>query len=117
MCYSDGTLNPNGVRFGSSEIYNIVEAFTEVDDSVCVGYTSPGKTEEDVVLFLKMAEGTDQRCCMFLTSFWRFFITGQRFSSDLVKQLRTAIRQQLSARHIPSKILPIADIPVYCCSC
>ena len=67
MCYSDGTLNPNGVRFGSSEIYNIVEAFTEVDDSVCVGYTSPGKTEEDVVLFLKMAEGTDRVTMLFFS--------------------------------------------------
>ncbi|TRY55650.1 hypothetical protein DNTS_008844 [Danionella cerebrum] len=51
---SDGTLNPNGVRFGSSEIYNIVEAFDEVSDSLCVPqYNSDG--EERVILFLKMA--------------------------------------------------------------
>ena len=29
---SDGTLNPNGVRFGSAEIYNIVEPFIEIID-------------------------------------------------------------------------------------
>ena len=34
---SDGTLNPNGVRFGSAEIYNIVEHFPEIGDSLCVG--------------------------------------------------------------------------------
>ena len=33
---SDGTLNPNGVRFGSAEIYNIVEHFSEIADSLCV---------------------------------------------------------------------------------
>ncbi|XP_040843077.1 acetoacetyl-CoA synthetase isoform X2 [Ochotona curzoniae] len=53
---SDGTLNPNGVRFGSSEIYNIVEAFEEVMDSLCVPqYNKDG--EERVILFLKMAPG------------------------------------------------------------
>ena len=29
---SDGTLNPNGVRFGSAEIYNIVEPYIEIED-------------------------------------------------------------------------------------
>ena len=29
---SDGTLNPNGLRFGSAEIYNIVEPFHEIAD-------------------------------------------------------------------------------------
>ncbi|KAA8592602.1 hypothetical protein FQN60_018057 [Etheostoma spectabile] len=55
---SDGTLNPNGVRFGSSEIYNIVEAFEEVTDSLCVPqynadgeerYTISGKKVEVAV--------------------------------------------------------------------
>ncbi|EPQ20294.1 Acetoacetyl-CoA synthetase [Myotis brandtii] len=50
---SDGTLNPNGVRFGSSEIYNIVEAFEEVSDSLCVPQHNQDG-EERVVLFLGM---------------------------------------------------------------
>ena len=37
---SDGTLNPNGVRFGSAEIYNIVEHFSEIADSLCVSTNS-----------------------------------------------------------------------------
>ena len=52
---SDGTLNPNGVRFGSAEIYNIVECFAEVADSVCVGQKSPVDGEERVILFLKVS--------------------------------------------------------------
>ncbi|XP_031298352.2 acetoacetyl-CoA synthetase isoform X2 [Camelus dromedarius] len=88
---SDGTLNPNGVRFGSSEIYNIVEAFEEVMDSLCVPqYNKDG--EERVVLFLKMAPG-------------------HAFGPDLVKSIRNAIRLGLSARHVPSLILETKGIP------
>ncbi|CAK7314300.1 acetoacetyl-CoA synthetase isoform X1 [Vulpes vulpes] len=88
---SDGTLNPNGVRFGSSEIYNIVEAFEEVMDSLCVPqYNKDG--EERVLLFLKMA-------------------SGHTFGPDLVKSIRNAIRIGLSARHVPSLILETKGIP------
>nr|XP_014339562.1 PREDICTED: acetoacetyl-CoA synthetase [Latimeria chalumnae] len=88
---SDGTLNPNGVRFGSSEIYNIVEAFEEVSDSLCVPqYNKDG--EERVILFLKMA-------------------TNHTFSQDLVKSMKQAIRVALSARHVPAFILETKDIP------
>ncbi|XP_027944828.1 acetoacetyl-CoA synthetase [Eumetopias jubatus] len=88
---SDGTLNPNGVRFGSSEIYNIVEAFEEVMDSLCVPqYNKDG--EERVLLFLKMA-------------------SGHTFGPELVKSIRNAIRVGLSARHVPSLILETKGIP------
>ena len=54
---SDGTLNPNGVRFGSAEIYNIVNPthFEEVSDALCVGQET--KKGERVVLFVKMSDG------------------------------------------------------------
>ena len=56
---SDGTLNPNGVRFGSAEIYNIVEPFEEISDSLCVGQKTPDG-EERVILFLKMADSHEE---------------------------------------------------------
>ncbi|XP_053182022.1 acetoacetyl-CoA synthetase [Scomber japonicus] len=88
---SDGTLNPNGVRFGSSEIYNIVEAFEEVSDSLCVPqYNADG--EERVILFLKMAPG-------------------KPFSQELVAKIKGAIRKALSARHVPALLLETRDIP------
>ena len=65
---SDGTLNPNGVRFGSAEIYNIVETFPEIGDSLCVGQKSKVDGEERVLLFLKMAEDNQFRCGHFYTS-------------------------------------------------
>uniref|UniRef100_A0A2K6E0H2 Acetoacetyl-CoA synthetase n=1 Tax=Macaca nemestrina TaxID=9545 RepID=A0A2K6E0H2_MACNE len=88
---SDGTLNPNGVRFGSSEIYNIVESFEEVEDSLCVPQYNKYR-EERVILFLKMA-------------------SGHAFQPDLVKRIRDAIRVGLSARHVPSLILETKGIP------
>ena len=53
---SDGTLNPNGVRFGSAEIYNVVECFPEIADSLCIGQKSPVDGEERVILFLKVCD-------------------------------------------------------------
>nr|KAF6463628.1 acetoacetyl-CoA synthetase [Rousettus aegyptiacus] len=88
---SDGTLNPNGVRFGSSEIYHIVEAFEEVTDSLCISqYSKDG--EERVVLFLKMA-------------------SGHSFQPGLVRRVQDAIRAGLSARHVPSLVLETKGIP------
>uniref|UniRef100_A0A674CQN7 Acetoacetyl-CoA synthetase n=1 Tax=Salmo trutta TaxID=8032 RepID=A0A674CQN7_SALTR len=88
---SDGTLNPNGVRFGSSEIYNIVEAFEEVSDSLCVPQYN-GDGEERVILFLKMTPN-------------------QSFGPELVHKIRGAIRKGLSARHVPALFLETRDIP------
>ena len=58
---------------------------------MCVGQRSPDRSEERVVLFLRMVEGE----------------VGQ----ELVKRLVSVIRTRLSARHVPALILPISDIP------
>lgn len=89
---SDGTLNPNGVRFGSAEIYNIIEAFKEIKDSVCVSQCNQNK-EERVVLFLKMNESFE-------------------LNEQLIEKIKSEIRNKLSPRHIPALILQVYDIPV-----
>jgi len=89
---SDGTLNPNGVRFGSAEVYHVVENFKEIEDSVCVAQRSKDNNEERVVLFLKMAPDSE-------------------FGPAVVNSLKTHIRTYLSARHVPAVIMPISDIP------
>ena len=81
------------MRFGSAEIYRIVEEFKEIADSVCVSQRSKDGSEERVVLFIKMAAGVP-------------------FNPDLIKALKTTIRNQLSARHVPAQMLEITDIPV-----
>jgi len=88
---SDGTLNPNGVRFGSAEIYNIVEGISEIKDSLCVPQRK-NDGEERIILFVKMIEGNI-------------------FDQSVEKSLRTKIRVGLSARHVPAVITEIPDIP------
>ncbi|KAG0255077.1 hypothetical protein DFQ27_006471 [Actinomortierella ambigua] len=90
---SDGTLNPNGVRFGSAEIYNIVDTYSEIADSLCVGQSISGGTDERVVLFLKMADHYPE------------------LTADLIQRLKVHIRNQLSPRHVPAFILKTDDIP------
>ncbi|RLL95979.1 hypothetical protein CFD26_102570 [Aspergillus turcosus] len=92
---ADGVLNPSGVRFGSSEIYQVIERdfASEVEDSLCVGQRRPSDNDERVVLFLKMKPKAT-------------------FTADLVNKVRAAIRKRLSARHVPSYIFPTPDIPV-----
>ncbi len=91
---SDGTLNPNGVRFGSAEIYSVVEsAFPgEVADCLCVGQRS-AELGERVLLFVRTVDGA------------------RVLSDDLVARLKATIRKELSARHVPELILPVADVP------
>lgn len=88
--YSDGTLNPAGVRFGSAELYNIMTQFPQVQDSLAVGQKIPDG--ERVVLFLKMQKG-------------------HAFNDELVNEIKLVIKTLLSARHVPAVILPIDDIP------
>ncbi|KAF8770344.1 Acetoacetyl-CoA synthetase like protein [Argiope bruennichi] len=90
-CRSDETLKQRGCRFGSSEIYNIVELFPEVRDSLCVSQYN--KTmDERAVLFLKIKEGYS-------------------FSEELVNRIREAIANELTVRHVPDVILEVKDIP------
>lgn len=87
---SDGTLNPNGVRFGSSELYNVMTHFPEIQDSLAVGQKVG--VDERVVMFCKMADG-------------------KHLDSALINAIKARIRELLSPRHVPAVILPIADIP------
>ncbi|KAH6955732.1 acetoacetyl-synthase [Ilyonectria sp. MPI-CAGE-AT-0026] len=89
---SDGVLNPSGVRFGSAEIYNVVRAFPEVEDSVCVGQRREQDRDESVLLFLKLK-------------------VGERQTNALKTQLKQAIGKGLSKRHVPKHIFYVKDIP------
>lgn len=92
---SDGVLNPMGVRFGSSEIYNILlkHFATEVEDALCIGRKREEDVDEIVVLFLKMSDG-------------------HTFSSDLSHRIQAVVRKELSARHVPKIIDECPEIPV-----
>ncbi|KAF4473036.1 acetoacetate- ligase [Fusarium albosuccineum] len=94
---SDGVLNPQGIRFGSSEIYSITEAqsFNDtIETTLCVGRTRKEiDDDESVFLFVVMRQGC-------------------RFDAALDERLRSAIRSGLSARHVPRFVLPVKEIPM-----
>lgn len=95
--FSDGVLNPGGVRFGSSEIYTVMDKFTKcVEDSLCVGQRRAQDNDESVILFLKMRKG-------------------HTLTSELISEIQDAIRMSLSVRHIPSYVFEVPDIPVRPC--
>ncbi len=87
---SDATLNPGGVRIGTAEIYNQVEQMPEILEAICIGQDWDDDTR--VVLFVRLAEGVV-------------------LDEALEKQIRTKIRTGASPRHVPAKIVPVADIP------
>ncbi|EMI65517.1 acetoacetate-CoA ligase [Leptospira noguchii str. 1993005606] len=87
---SDATLNPGGVRIGTSDIYGLIETFSEIADSVIIG--QDWKEDVRIVLFLKM-------------------IPGKKLEDSLVQTLKREIKEKISPRHVPSKILEVADIP------
>jgi len=87
---SDATLNPGGVRIGTAEIYRIVEQNPEIKESIAIGQDWQGDVR--VVLFVVMQPG-------------------HQLSEPLMAKLKKAIRDQASPRHVPAKIIAVADIP------
>lgn len=93
---SDGVLKPGGVRFGSSEIYNVLlKHFPEIEDSLCVGRRREGDSDETVVLFVKQAPSS-----------------GDAISQELVARIQGTIRKELSPRHVPGIVDACPEIPV-----
>ena len=91
---SDGVLKPAGVRFGSSEIYNVLlKHFPEIEEAICVGRRREHDLDEVVVLFVKMAPDLS-------------------FSVELLEKIKVVVRKELSARHIPGIIDQTPEIPV-----
>lgn len=87
---SDATLNPGGVRIGTAEIYRQVEKLEWVLESIIVGQEWEGDTR--LVLFVKIRDGLD-------------------LSQERVTEIKQAIRLNTTPRHVPAKILSVADIP------
>src|SRR6185503_16184956 len=91
---SDATLNPGGVRIGTAEIYNVVERVDEVEESVAIGQLWPPDhpTDTRIVLFVKLRQG-------------------YALDDALEDRLRHEIRRHASPRHVPARIVQVADIP------
>jgi acetoacetyl-CoA synthetase len=87
---SDATLNPGGVRIGTGEIYAQVEAMPEVLEALAIG--QDWDDDVRIVLFVRLAEGV-------------------ALDDDLIAAIKAKVRSGASPRHVPAKIIAIADIP------
>ncbi|KSW27826.1 MULTISPECIES: acetoacetate--CoA ligase [unclassified Pseudomonas] len=87
---SDAVLNPGGVRIGTAEIYRQVEKVDEVLESIAIGQDWQGDVR--VVLFVRLREGV-------------------QLDESLEEKIRQTIRANTTPRHVPAKIIAVADIP------
>jgi len=87
---SDATLNPGGVRIGTAEIYAQVEQIPEVLEAIAIG--QEWDNDVRVVLFVRLKEGV-------------------ALDDALIAKIKTKIRTGASPRHVPAKVIQVADIP------
>ena len=87
---SDAVLNPGGVRIGTAEIYRQVEKLDEVVESIAIG--QQWNDDVRVVLFVVLRAGVS-------------------LDDDLRKRIRMVVREGATPRHVPTKIVAVADIP------
>jgi acetoacetyl-CoA synthetase len=88
---SDAVLNPGGVRIGTAEIYRQVDTVPGILGSVAVAEEIEGDCQ--IVLFVKLQAGAT-------------------LDATLEQRLRSAIREGASPRHVPKRIVAVADIPI-----
>lgn len=87
---SDATLNPGGVRVGTAEIYRPVEALDEIVDALVVG--QEWGNDVRIVLFVRLREGLV-------------------LDTTLTGKIKQRIRDHATPRHVPARIIQVADIP------
>ena len=87
---SDATLNAGGVRIGTAEIYRITEEFAEILESLAISQNWEGDTR--VILFVKLSDGA-------------------LLSESLISQIKLALKQKASPRHVPALIMQAPDFP------
>ncbi len=87
---SDAVLNPGGVRIGTAEIYRQAEQIPEVVESLVVAQRWQGDVR--VVLFVRLRDGAT-------------------LDDVLIERIKRRIRENASPRHVPARVVQVADIP------
>ncbi|MFI9380671.1 acetoacetate--CoA ligase [Kutzneria sp. NPDC052558] len=88
---SDSTLNRNGVRMGSADIYAVVEKLPEVAESLVIGAEQPDGGYW-MPLFVVLANDIE-------------------LTEELTDKIKAAIRRDASPRHVPDEIIAVRGIP------
>jgi acetoacetyl-CoA synthetase len=90
---SDSTINRQGVRMGTSEIYRAAGAVAQVLDALVIDIPArPGEEELRMVLFVVLAPGVE-------------------LDDELIAQIKRRIREDCSPRHVPNEVRQIAEVP------
>lgn len=87
---SDATLNSKGVRIGTAEIYRVVETFLQVQE--CMAVSQDWDNDTRVVLFIVTKNG-------------------EIIDDEVIKEIKKALRDQASPRHVPDKIVIAPELP------
>lgn len=87
---SDATLNPGGVRIGTSEIYRVVEQHPDVEESLIFG--QEWQNDVRIILLVRLREST-------------------QLTDSMVRELKQNIRTSSTPRHVPALVLHVADLP------
>ncbi len=87
---SDATLNPGGVRIGTAEIYRQVEKLPEIQESIVIG--QDWDNDVRVILFVVLREN-------------------HVLDTALIDKIKKQIRSNCTPRHVPAKVIAVADIP------
>ena len=88
---SDTTLNPNGIRIGTAEIYAVVEKMPEIKDSICCSL----KTEKGEKIYLWVVLSDNEKT----------------LDNDLKKEIRQQLTLQCSQAHAPYRINAVSEVP------
>ncbi len=87
---SDATLNPGGVRIGTSEIYRQTEGLSFIEDSLCVGRENQG--DVDVILFVLCKPD-------------------EELTPERIAEIKSLIRKNTTPRHVPREVIAVSGIP------
>ncbi len=88
---SDSTINRQGIRMGTSEIYRVVDSFPEVADSLVIDLELLGR-ESYMALFVVMR-------------------AGEALTGELAERIKQRLRQEVSPRHVPDEVIAIPEVP------
>jgi acetoacetyl-CoA synthetase len=88
---SDSTLNRGGVRMGTAEFYRVVEGFDEIADSLVIDTSGAGQSDGELLCFVVLAGDADL--------------------AAVEPELKSALRKELSPRHVPNRFIVIDEVP------
>ncbi len=87
---SDATLNPGGVRIGTSEIYQQVENIDFITEGLVVGQDY--KDDVRIILFITTKNN-------------------ENLDDEKIKLIKSRIRKNCSPKHVPAIIIKVPEIP------